>query len=184
MQPHAGRPHSSPPSSSSRFSPTTTDPSRDVGELVDAAEDRRFQERRSALTPLFDLCGNQPERRQFASEQASRRWRGGRRDDSRRTRRKFDSHTEFDAYEAMTSRIGVPRLTRMTVISPVFLLCARTVIMPSSPDDGAAADGRLLVDVTEFVLLVTEFLLSFVGTRAGRKLSSDIDFSFSEPPVS
>jgi len=49
--------------------------------------------------------------------------------------------------------------------------------MPSSPDDdGAAADGRLLVDVTEFVLLVTEFLLSFVGTRAGRKLSSDIAF--------
>ena len=142
MQPHAGRPHSSPPSSSSRFSPTTTDPSRDVGELVDAAEDRRFQERRSALTPLLL------------------------------------------AYDAMTSRIGVPRLTRMTVISPVFLLCARTVIMPSSPDDGAAADGRLLVDVTEFVLLVTEFLLSFVGTRAGRKLSSDIDFSFSEPPVS
>ena len=91
MQPHAGRPHSSPPSSSSRFSPTTTDPSRDVGELLDAAEDRRFHERRSALTPLFD------------------------------------------AYEAMTSRIGVPRLTRMTVISPVFLLCARTVIMPSSP---------------------------------------------------
>ena len=142
MQPHAGRPHSSPPSSSSRFSPTTTDPSRDVGELVDAADDRRFQERRSALTPLFD------------------------------------------AYEAMTSRIGVPRLTRMTVISPVFLLCARTVIMPSSPDDGAAADGRLLVDVTEFVLLVTEFLLSFVGTLAGLKLSSDIAFSFSEPPVS
>ena len=143
MQPHAGRPHSSPPSSSSRFSPTTTDPSRDVGELVDAAEDRRFQDNRSALTPLFD------------------------------------------AYEAMTSRIGVPRLTRMTVISPVFLLCARTVIMPSSPDDdGAAADGRLLVDVTEFVLLVTEFLLSFVGTLAGLKLSSDIAFSFSEPPVS
>ena len=142
MQPHAGRPHSSPPSSSSRFSPTTTDPSRDVGELLDAADDRRFQDSRSALTPLFD------------------------------------------AYEAMTSRIGVPRLTRMTVISPVFLLWARTVIMPSSPDDGAAADGRLLVDVTEFVLLVTEFLLSFVGTRAGRKLSSDIDFSFSEPPVS
>ena len=79
-----------------------------------------------------------------------------------------------NAYEAMTSRIGVPRLTRMTVISPVFLLCARTVIMPSSPDDGAAADGRLLVDVTEFVLLVTEFLLSFVGTLAGLKLSSDI----------
>ena len=142
MQPHAGRPHSSPPSSSSRFSPTTTDPSRDVGELVDAAEDRRFQERRSALTPLFD------------------------------------------AYEAMTSRIGVPRFTRMTVISPVFLLWALTVIMPSSPDDGAAADGRLLVDVTEFVLLVTEFLLSFVGTLAGLKLSSDIAFSFSEPPAS
>ena len=142
MQPHAGRPHSSPPSSSSRFSPTTTDPSRDVGELVDAADDRRFHERRSALTPLLD------------------------------------------AYDAMTSRIGVPRLTRMTVISPVFLLCARTVIMPSSPDDGAAADGRLLVDVTEFVLLVTEFLLSFVGTLAGLKLSSDIAFSFSEPPVS
>ena len=75
----------------------------------------------------------------------------------------------------MTSRIGVPLFTRMTVISPVFLLCARTVIMPSSPDDdGAAADGRLLVDVTEFVLLVTEFLLSFVGTLAGLKLSSDI----------
>ena len=90
-----------------------------------------------------------------------------------------------NAYEAMTSRIGVPRFTRMTVISPVFLLCARTVIMPSSPDDdGAAADGRLLVDVTEFVLLVTEFLLSFVGTLAGLKLSSDIVFSFSEPPVS
>ena len=142
MQPHAGRPHSSPPSSSRRFSPTTTDPSRDVGELLDAADDRRFHERRSALTPLFD------------------------------------------AYEAMTSRIGVPRLTRMTVISPVFLLWALTVIMPSSPDDGAAADGRLLVDVTEFVLLVTEFLLSFVGTLAGLKLSSDIAFSFSEPPVS
>ena len=91
MQPHAGRPHSSPPSSSSRFSPTTTDPSRDVGELVDAADDRRFQDSLSALTPLFD------------------------------------------AYEAMTSRIGVPLFTRMTVISPVFLLCARTVIMPSSP---------------------------------------------------
>ena len=44
----------------------------------------------------------------------------------------------------------------------------------ASPPDGADADGRLLVDVTEFVLLVTEFLLSFVGTRAGRKLSSDI----------
>ena len=46
----------------------------------------------------------------------------------------------------------------------------------ASPPDGADADGRLLVDVTEFVLLVTEFLLSFVGTRAGRKLSSDIAF--------
>ena len=42
------------------------------------------------------------------------------------------------------------------------------------PDGGADADGRLLVDVTEFVLLVTEFLLSFVGTLAGLKLSSDI----------
>ena len=53
------------------------------------------------------------------------------------------------------------------------------------PPAGAAADGRLLVDVTEFVLLVTEFLLSFVGTLAGLKLSSDIAFSaFSEPPVS
>ena len=77
MQPHAGRPHSSPPSSSSRFSPTTTDPSRDVGELLDAAEDRRFQDSRSALTPLFDLCGNQP----VCRVQASRRWRGGRRDE-------------------------------------------------------------------------------------------------------
>ena len=63
-------------------------------------------------------------RHHHAIEQASRRWR---------TRRKFDSHTELDAYEAMTSRMGVPRFTRMTVISPVFLLCARTVIMPSSP---------------------------------------------------
>ena len=70
----------------------------------------------------------------------------------------------------MTSRIGAPLFTRMTVISPVFLLCARTVIMPSSPPDGAAADGRLLVDS----VLVTEFLLSFVGTLAGLKLSSDI----------
>ena len=70
----------------------------------------------------------------------------------------------------MTSRIGVPRLTRMTVISPVFLLCARTVIMPSSPDDGADADGRFDVES----VLVTEFLLSFVGTLAGRNDSSDI----------
>ena len=46
----------------------------------------------------------------------------------------------------------------------------------ASPPDGADADGRLLVDVTEFVLLVTEFLLSFVGTLAGLKLSSDIAF--------
>ena len=91
----------------------------------------------------------------------------------------------FGGNEAMTSRIGVPRFTRMTVISPVFLLCALTVIMPSSPDDGAAAGSRLLVGASaEFVLLVMEFLLSFVGTRAERKLSSDIDFSFSEPPVS
>ena len=58
------------------------------------------------------------------------------------------------------------------------------MLWASLPAAGADADGRLLVDVTEFVLLVTEFLLSFVGTRAGRKLSSDIDFSFSEPPVS
>ena len=46
----------------------------------------------------------------------------------------------------------------------------------ASPPDGADADGRLLVDVTEFVLLVTEFLLSFVGTLAGRNDSSDIAF--------
>ena len=42
--------------------------------------------------------------------------------------------------------------------------------MPSSPDDGADADGRFDVDS----VLVTEFLLSFVGTLAGLKLSSDI----------
>ena len=48
------------------------------------------------------------------------------------------------------------------------------MLWASPPAAGADADGRLLVDVTEFVLLVTEFLLSFVGTRAGRKLSSDI----------
>ena len=35
---------------------------------------------------------------------------------------------------------------------------------------GADADGRLLVDS----VLVTEFLLSFVGTLAGRNDSSDI----------
>ena len=103
MQPHAGRPHSSPPSSSRRFSPTTTDPSRDVGELVDAAEDSRFQERRSALTPLFDLCGNQPERR--VHEPASPRHRAGVAamawKTTRRTRRKFDSHTG-----ATSSRYG------------------------------------------------------------------------------
>ena len=40
----------------------------------------------------------------------------------------------------------------------------------SPPDDGADADGRLLVDS----VLVTEFLLSFVGTLAGRNDSSDI----------
>ena len=40
----------------------------------------------------------------------------------------------------------------------------------SPPAAGADADGRLLVDS----VLVTEFLLSFVGTRAGLKLSSDI----------
>ena len=50
------------------------------------------------------------------------------------------------------------------------------MLWASPPDDGADADGRLLVDVTEFVLLVTEFLLSFVGTLAGLKLSSDIAF--------
>ena len=50
------------------------------------------------------------------------------------------------------------------------------MLWASPPAAGADADGRLLVDVTEFVLLVTEFLLSFVGTRAGRKLSSDIAF--------
>ena len=42
--------------------------------------------------------------------------------------------------------------------------------MPSSPDDGADADGRFDVES----VLVTEFLLSFVGTLAGLKLSSDI----------
>ena len=40
----------------------------------------------------------------------------------------------------------------------------------SPPDDGADADGRFDVDS----VLVTEFLLSFVGTLAGLKLSSDI----------
>ena len=50
------------------------------------------------------------------------------------------------------------------------------MLWASPPAAGADADGRLLVDVTEFVLLVTEFLLSFVGTLAGLKLSSDIAF--------
>ncbi len=54
------------------------------------------------------------------------------------------------------------------------------MLWASPPDDGADADGRFDVDS----VLVTEFLLSFVGTRAGRKLSSDIAFSFSEPPAS
>ena len=44
------------------------------------------------------------------------------------------------------------------------------MLRASPPDDGADADGRFDVDS----VLVTEFLLSFVGTRAGRKLSSDI----------
>ena len=39
--------------------------------------------------PPLNLCGNQPVRRVHAIEQASRRWRGGRRDDSARTRRKI-----------------------------------------------------------------------------------------------
>ena len=42
------------------------------------------------------LCGNQPVcrvRHRHAIEQVSRRWRGGRRGDSGRTRRKFDFHT-------------------------------------------------------------------------------------------
>ena len=75
MQPHAGRPHSSPPSSSSRFSPTTTDPSRDVGELLDAADDRRFQDSRSALTPLFDLCGEEPASPRQRAGVAAMAWR-------------------------------------------------------------------------------------------------------------
>ena len=44
------------------------------------------------------------------------------------------------------------------------------MLWASPPDDGADADGRFDVDS----VLVTEFLLSFVGTLAGRKLSSDI----------
>ena len=50
------------------------------------------------------------------------------------------------------------------------------MLWASPPAAGADADGRLLVDGTEFVLLVTEFLLSFFGTLAGLKLSSDIAF--------
>ena len=46
------------------------------------------------------------------------------------------------------------------------------MLWASPPDDGADADGRFDVDS----VLVTEFLLSFVGTLAGRKLSSDIAF--------
>ena len=44
------------------------------------------------------------------------------------------------------------------------------MLWASPPAAGADADGRLLVDS----VLVTEFLLSFVGTLAGLKLSSDI----------
>ena len=44
------------------------------------------------------------------------------------------------------------------------------MLRASPPDDGADADGRFDVDS----VLVTEFLLSFVGTLAGLKLSSDI----------
>ena len=44
------------------------------------------------------------------------------------------------------------------------------MLWASPPDDGADADGRFDVDS----VLVTEFLLSFVGTLAGLKLSSDI----------
>ena len=47
-----------------------------------------------AVTPILldagaELCGNQPVCRLHAIEQASRRWRAGRRDDSARTRRKI-----------------------------------------------------------------------------------------------
>ena len=44
------------------------------------------------------------------------------------------------------------------------------MLWASPPDDGADADGRFDVDS----VLVTEFLLSFVGTLAGRNDSSDI----------
>ena len=44
------------------------------------------------------------------------------------------------------------------------------MLWASPPDDGADADGRFDVDS----VLVTEFLLSFVGTLAGRNNSSDI----------
>lgn len=131
MQPHAGSPQSP---SSSLFGETTTDPSRAVAAVGEPlAEDRRFHESRSALTPLFE------------------------------------------AQLAMTSRMGVPRLTRMTVISPVFLMCARTVIMPSSAA-GAAADG-FADGFAGSGTVVTEELLSLVGTRAGRKLISAIVLS-------
>ena len=44
------------------------------------------------------------------------------------------------------------------------------MLWASPPAAGADADGRFDVDS----VLVTEFLLSFVGTLAGLKLSSDI----------
>ena len=43
------------------------------------------------------LCGNQPVRRVHAIEQASRRWRGGGRDDSARTRRKILISTQVSS---------------------------------------------------------------------------------------
>jgi len=54
--------------------------------------------RRADRYERADLCGNQPVRRvrrhRHAIEQASRRWRGGRRDDSARTRRKIFISTQ------------------------------------------------------------------------------------------
>ena len=47
----------------------------------------------SAMTRSSWLCRAVRNRHRHAIEQASRRWRGGRRDDSARTRRKFDFHT-------------------------------------------------------------------------------------------
>ena len=47
--------------------------------------------------PPLNPCGNQPVRRVHAIEQASRRWRGGRRDDSARTRRKILMSTQRGA---------------------------------------------------------------------------------------